>query len=153
MQTQSGLAIVGRYSYLHEADMAKALLDSEDIESWLLDEHQIRHRWHLGAALGGVKLAVTPELAERAAELLAQDFSGSLDSIAEQDLPGHADEICSSCGATARSESVEQRLPGPLQWLVSLSFFLLGTLVPRRRFQVTRHCEDCSHEWSKVERR
>ena len=55
---QSGLEIVGNFWYIHEAELAKALLQSEGIPAWVLDEHQIRMRWHLAAALGGVKVAV-----------------------------------------------------------------------------------------------
>jgi hypothetical protein len=151
--TQSGLAVVGRYSYLHEADLAKAFLESEGIRAWILDEHQIRHRWHLGAALGGVKLAVAPELRERARGLLSEDHSEDLADIPEQRLSPHIDEICQRCGATAEVEQTSQRLPGPIQWLVSLFFLLLGLLVPRRRFAVTRQCASCGNQWSQVERR
>ena len=151
--TQSGLEVVGRYAYLHEADLARAFLASEGIRGWILDEHQIRHRWHLGAALGGVKLAVAPAEGARARGLLAEDRSGDLAEIPEQRLTPHIDEICQRCGATAEAEQVSQRLPGPVQWLVSLGFLLLGALVPRRRFSVTRQCGSCGHEWSRVERR
>jgi len=149
-ERQSGLAIVGRFSYLHEADIAKALLESEGIESWLLDEHQIRHRWFLAGALGGVKVAVAPQFAEQAQALLSQDLSDSLGDLPEQTLPGHPEEHCPQCGATADFETSTQRLPGPFQWLVSFLFLLLGLLVPRRRFTITRRCGRCSHEWSRT---
>ena len=152
-ERQSGLSIVGRFLYLHEADLAKALLNSEGIESWLLDENQIRHRWHLGGALGGIKLAVAPESAERALDLLAQDFSEALQDIPEQSLPAHAEEICPRCGAAAIREVSTQRVPSAIQWLVSLFFLVLGALVPRRRFTVTRHCGGCGQEWSHSDRR
>ena len=152
-ERQSGLAIVGRFSYLHEADLAKSLLESEGIEAWLLDENQIRHRWHLGGALGGVKVAVGPEFAGRALELLARDFSSELVDIPEQGLPAHPTEACPACGASTVHETSTQRAPGPLQWLISLSFLFLGALVPRRRFSVTRACANCSHEWTRRENR
>ncbi len=153
MKTQSGLTIVARYSYLYEADLARSLLESENIESWLFDEHQIRHRWYLAVALGGVKLAVAPDMAEQAAALLAQDYSDLLATIPEQDLPGHPNEVCPRCGSTSRSESTEQKYPGPLQWLGSFLFLLAGALVPRRRFEVTRYCSSCGNTWSQIESR
>ena len=152
-ERQSGLTIVGRFNYLHEADLAKALLASEGIASWLLDEHQIRQRWHLGAALGGVKLAVAPEHAWRARQILDEDHSEHLAAIPEQELPPHPEELCPRCGAEARIESSGQRLPGPFQWLVSLAFLVLGVLVPRRRFDTVRCCEGCGHRWSRAETR
>jgi len=153
MERQSGLSIVGRFAYLHEADLAKALLESEQIRSWLLDENQIRHRWHLGAALGGVKLAVAPNDAERAADLLSQDFSEAIAAIPEQGLAGHPDEVCPRCGSSRVSESSQQRWPGPLQWIASLLFLFLGALVPRRSFEVKRQCADCGCRWSQRETR
>ena len=147
-KNQSGLAIVRSYSYLYEADIAKALLESEGIESWLLDEHQIRQRWHLGLALGGVKLAVSPEFASQAQELLDQDFSECLADIPEQGLAASSEEICPNCGEVAHSETSTRRFPGPIQWVVSLFFLCLGLLVPRRRFIVTRECGSCGTEWS-----
>jgi len=139
--------------YLHEADLSKALLESEGIEAWLLDEHQIRQRWHLGGALGGVKLAVAPEHAWRARQLLAEDHSAHLSEIPEQELPAHPEEICPLCGAEASEESSAQHSPGPIQWVISLVFLVLGVLVPRRRFTTERACGGCGHRWSHVETR
>ena len=147
-KSQSGLAIVRSYSYLYEADIAKALLEYEGIESWIFDEIQIRQQWHLGLALGGIKLAVSPEFAQQAQEILDQDFSDCLEGIPEQDLAASLEEICPKCGEVAQSEASTQRLPSPIQWLVSLFFLLLGLLVPRRRFTVKRECGSCGNEWS-----
>ena len=152
-KNQSGLAVVGRFSFIHEADLAKALLESEGIDSWLLDEHQIRHRWHLGAALGGVKLAVAPEDGPRAVELLAEDRSASLADIEEQALPMHPTEACPRCGGVPNDEVTTQKLPGPIQWAVSLVFLVFGALVPRRRFTTTRHCGECGLDWSEQQTR
>ena len=152
-ERQSGLVIVGRFYYLHEADIARALLESFGIEAWLLDEHQIRQRWFLGGALGGIKLAVAPENGYRARCVLEEDRSGVLDSIDEQALPAHPDECCPRCDSPAASESTTQQLPGPFQWLVSIFFLAIGLLVPRRRFVVTRACGACGYEWSTTESR
>ena len=56
IEHQGGMAIVGRYTYPHEADLARAILELNDIEAWVLDVHQVQTRWHLSAALGGVKV-------------------------------------------------------------------------------------------------
>jgi hypothetical protein len=152
-EQQTGLAVVGSFFYLHEADLAKALLESYGIEAWILDEHQIRQRWHLAGPLGGVKLAVDPQQATRAREILAQDHSDALREIPEQNLPAHPAECCPGCGAAAATETIRQRAPNLLQWLQSILFLGFGFLVPRRRVVVERACGSCGHRWSITERR
>jgi hypothetical protein len=150
---QSGLAVVASFAYLHEADVAKALLDAHGITAWILDEHQIQLRWYLAGAFGGVKVAVDPQQATRAREILREDQSDALREIPEQGLPTDPVERCPQCGAAAGREVIHKRYPGPIQWLVSLLFFALGLLVPRRRFDVERTCELCGFQWSVQENR
>jgi len=152
-QHQSGLSVVRSFLYLHEADIAKALLDSYGIEAFILDEHQIRQRWHLGVALGGVKLAVAPECAYRARQVLEDDHSEALEDIEEQALPAHEDELCPRCGGAQTRSREARTFPGPLQWLESLAFLFIGVLAPRRRVRVSRQCVACTHTWSMVETR
>jgi hypothetical protein len=147
-ERQSGFEVVATFWYLHEADIAKSLLESYGLEPLLLDEHQIRMRWHLAAALGGVKLAVPPEQAARARELLAQDHTAHLSDIEEQSLPAHPEELCPSCGSDQVQRTTKKRLPGPFQWLYALLFLVLGLLVPRRRIQIDEACNACGHSWS-----
>lgn len=149
-ERQSGLEVVATFWYLHQADIAKALLESYALEPLLLDEHQIRMRWHLAAALGGVKLAVPPAQAGRARELLAQDYSASLADIDEQALPAHPEELCPICGSDRTQEHMERRLPGPFQWLSALAFLALGLLVPRHRIWIERACSSCGHSWTET---
>ncbi|MGH0029430.1 MAG: putative signal transducing protein [Myxococcota bacterium] len=151
---QSGLAVVGRFFYLHEADLAKALLESYGIEAWVLDQHLVRMEWHLAGALGGVKLAVAEENAYRARQVLEDDYSEVLDEIEEQQLPAHADECCPRCGSGDTRSRERRAMPGPFQWLVSAAFFLgLGVLVPRRRLRIARECRACGYHWAAEEAR
>jgi len=59
-----------KYMTLPEALLAKSILDSAGIESFLGDQNIIRMDWFLSNALGGVKLRVREEDAEEAAALL-----------------------------------------------------------------------------------
>ncbi len=61
-----------KYMTLPEALLAKTILDSAGIESFLGDQNIIRMDWFLSNALGGVKLRVREEDAEEAATLLDQ---------------------------------------------------------------------------------
>jgi hypothetical protein len=55
-----------------EAAMAQSFLDSEGIPSTLLDETTIATGWMLAGAIGGIKLQVSAEHAERAEFLLVR---------------------------------------------------------------------------------
>lgn len=150
---QSGLTVVRSFLYLHEADIAKALLDSYGIEAFILDEHQVRQRWHLAGAVGGVKLAVADENAYRARQVLEDDYSDVLEDIDEASLPPHEDERCPRCGAASTRAEVKRELPTPREWATSLFFLLFDVLAPRRHVRVKRDCGDCGHVWELRETR
>lgn len=70
---------IRQYMTLPEALLAKSILDSAGIESFLGDQNIIRMDWFLSNALGGVKLRVREEDVEIAMALLNQtraDASG-----------------------------------------------------------------------------
>lgn len=64
------LVMVRRFRDLPDAFVAKSVLDSAEIDSFLADENMIRIDWFISNLLGGVKLMVRPEDAETAAALL-----------------------------------------------------------------------------------
>ncbi|MGG4603753.1 DUF2007 domain-containing protein [Paenalcaligenes sp. Me131] len=66
------LVTISRYSFPHEAYVARALLESEGIPVFLADEHTITMQWLYSNALGGVRLQVPETFAARAVELLAE---------------------------------------------------------------------------------
>jgi hypothetical protein len=66
----SRLVTVGTFSSPWEAQLALACLQGEGIEAVIADEHFFRLYGALSNALGGVRLQVRPEHAERATELL-----------------------------------------------------------------------------------
>ena len=85
---QSGLEIVCRFRYPHEAELARLALEAEGISAWVFD-----------ATKGGAKVAVAPADAPRARTALAEDRSHLLADIPEQSLPAHPDEHCPMCGS------------------------------------------------------
>jgi hypothetical protein len=153
-QRQSGLVVVKACFFLHEADLARALLESYGIEAWILDEHQIRQQWHLAGALGGVKVAVAPECAYRARQVLEEDYSDVVEEVAEADSAREeADARCARCGGPVTRGARRAALPRPHEIAASLLWgaaFLvtLGVVVPRRRFDVTWRCSGCGHAWT-----
>src|SRR5688500_12051630 len=65
------LVTVADFATPAEAQIASNMLAAEGIRVVAQDENMAGTMWHLGSALGGVKLQVAEEDAERAAELLA----------------------------------------------------------------------------------
>lgn len=78
-----GLALVATFQHLYEADVAKALLESYGIEALILDEVQLQQGWAVLGRLAEVRLAVAPEHAYRARQILADDYSDALEEGAE----------------------------------------------------------------------
>jgi hypothetical protein len=72
--------IVARFDTMPEAHIAMGRLEVEGIDAWLADEHLVQTDWLYSIAVGGIKLQVSPEQAQRAIEILNTDYSGELES-------------------------------------------------------------------------
>jgi hypothetical protein len=64
------LVTVETFSSAWEAQLARSCLEAEGIQAIIADEHFLRLYGPLSSTLGGMRLQVRPEEAERAAELL-----------------------------------------------------------------------------------
>src|SRR5215207_2944578 len=64
------LVTVATFTSPWEAQLARARLEAEGIESMIADEHVVRLDWAISNAVGGVKLQVRKEDAESAAAAL-----------------------------------------------------------------------------------
>jgi len=64
--------MIRRYRDLPEATIAKTILDSAGIESFLAEENIVRLDWFYSNLVGGIKLLVRAEDADAARELLDQ---------------------------------------------------------------------------------
>ncbi|WP_456445070.1 putative signal transducing protein [Thiolapillus sp.] len=69
------LVTISSFSLPHEANIAKATLESAGIPAFLADEHTIGMNWFYSNALGGVKLKVPQSFVDEAKELLMLDNS------------------------------------------------------------------------------
>lgn len=77
------LVMVKRFRDLPEAFVAKSILDSAQMDSFLADENIVRIDWLYSNLVGGAKLMVRPEDLEAARALLdesANEASGARDS-------------------------------------------------------------------------
>ncbi len=76
VQVESPRVVTLRHFFtLPEALLAKSILDSAGIQSYLIDENTIRMDWFYSNALGGIKLQVREADATAAAELLDHQAS------------------------------------------------------------------------------
>jgi hypothetical protein len=73
------LVTIASFCFPHEAHIARAKLESENIPVVVADEFTISMQWLYSNALGGVKIQVPPSCVQRAIEILAQDDSDLLD--------------------------------------------------------------------------
>ena len=141
--------MVGRFYFPYEAHIARATLEAERIPAWVYDEHQVQMRWFIAHALGGVRVAVRPDDAERAREILAEDRS-ALAEEATLSLPVSDADLtpCPRCARTETSSKRHLEPPTELQWLGMLVLFLLGTAAPERRHREEYRCNGCGHTWT-----
>lgn len=58
---QSGFEIVVVTELPYEAELARARLEAQGIDAWVLDADQVRMQWHVAGAIGGVKVGVHPD--------------------------------------------------------------------------------------------
>ena len=145
MPIADDLEIVASYTFPYEADLARSLLEANEIPAWVIDALQVQQRWYISRALGGVRVAVPRARAEEARALLAQDHSAAVEDEPVSVLSGAAEETCRRCGATAR---VSRRRLGPR--LLDLAIALV-MLAPIRRSRAAYACPACGHQWSRDE--
>jgi hypothetical protein len=65
------LITVATYWLPYEADIARALLESEGIATFVADEHLIHMNWLYSNAIGGIKIQIAEPDVELAREILA----------------------------------------------------------------------------------
>lgn len=90
-----GPVVIGRYRILPEALVAKSILDSAEIKSFLADENLVRLGFHLDL-LGGAKLMVCAEDAETAKKLLEEKIP---EKITVTGVGEYAQPRCPQCGS------------------------------------------------------
>jgi hypothetical protein len=140
---------VAHFFNLDDAYLARLRLDEEDIPCFIADEHVTGMLWHYAVALGGAKIKVPIESAERAADTLASNVQAS-----NAEFVSHVG-TCPRCRSThLRRGRTARRMLGmfmlvayflvinPLVALIGIAagvYFIVTTL--------TTVCEECGYEW------
>ena len=97
------LVEIRSYIDLPLAELAKSKLESEGIYCFLHSKYHIGLKWYISQALGGVRVLVIREDAERAIEVLDTDESEILKTI--DFPPPDTGDYCYNCG----SENLKQK--------------------------------------------
>ncbi|CAH0538885.1 DUF2007 domain-containing protein [Vibrio marisflavi] len=129
---------VARFSFPHEAYIAKASLEAAGIDSFVADEHTINMQWLYSNAMGGVRLLVREVDLDSAVELLNTDFS---ESVVYQESQLGIDH-CPNCGSDKLVPFTQGKKPA------FIVFILLG--FPLFFYKHGYRCEQCGEFTEKV---
>ncbi len=105
---------IARFSTPVEARIAWSRLDAAGIPAFVADEHTINMQWLYSDALGGVRLQVPAEWADRARELLASE--AQLPEVPPEQ-PG--EPRCPHCGGREFGPGTRGRRMAFLTWLLA----------------------------------
>ena len=126
------------------AHIARGFLDSAGIPAEVADEYVVGIHWLYSNAVGGVKLNVPEEHAERASSLLAGQSEDSIDETVEyRSIPGGGD-LCPCCGTENIAPS---KLAGRVKGLLLLGVLPTIPAVPFLLWSSTWRCRECDHRW------
>lgn len=129
---------VATYREPHAAHIARAALEAEGIPAFVVHENLVGLDWMLSQALGGVKVQVAGERAERARAVLREDRSGDLEDVPEASLPLEAEDACPRCGSSAIQPAPEERRAKALSLLLNVPF-----TYHRHHWR----CQACGADW------
>ena len=128
------LTVVARFSFPHEAQIARASIESAGIPATIADEHTISIQWLYSNALGGVKVLVPEEHLEVAKSILNTNFA----TIVEEEF-GLTQTTCSRCGSDETKPYTKGKKPA------FLVFILLG--FPIFFYKHGIKCNACGYFW------
>jgi hypothetical protein len=131
-----GPVMVGRYRDSGEAMVAKSMLDSAGIESFLGDENLVRLDWFYSNLVRGIKLMVREEDAESARKLLGESIPEKFDvaGVGEYAQPQYP-----------KCKSLDVSFDGLNKQIAYAGLLFLGLPIPVNR--KGGKCHMCGHQW------
>jgi hypothetical protein len=126
---------IRQFRDLPEALLAKGILESAGIQTYLIDENMIRLNWFRSNFFGGIKLQVCSEDAEAASEILGQPIPEVLDIEGVGNFEQPECPRCQSLDVTFEE----------LNKLLSYGSAYLGIPIPVQKRGWT--CHACGNEW------
>lgn len=128
------LVVVGAFTSVHQAELARSVLEAAGIETVLADEHVVSMHWMYSNAIGGVKVLVSEERLDEARTVL-ESRAEDVDPPTMPEKGGPAGETCERCGASDFGSRLSFGAIAAVSWIalgIPLGF-------PKRR----RYCRQC----------
>lgn len=125
------------YNNYIEAHIAKGVLEEQNIRCWLKDENTVTIDPILTNAIGGIKVMVAKQDAQRGWEILTQLKKEQKMAV-----------ICPSCGSNNIELVSTPRKP--INWISAISTFFLGDFA--MTIEKVNHCFECKHEFPEAEK-
>jgi hypothetical protein len=127
---------IATYSQPLEARVALTRLEDSGIEAFLADENLVTINWMWSNAVGGIKLQVDVEDANRASEALALNAADGASADVED---SDSEDACPQCGSAAVGQDRYHRRLVVTSWLV--------LPLPRPFLGSRRRCQACGLRW------
>ncbi len=127
--------LLNAYPNYVDAHIARGVLEEQGISCWLKDENTVTIDPILTNAVGGIKLMVAKDQAQRAWGILEALRKEQKQSI-----------VCPKCGSHNTEFVSTPRKP--MNWISSITTFFLGDYaIPVDR---VHHCFDCGYEFTQT---
>lgn len=135
---QRELVTVAKYRDMPEALVARSVLEAESIECFLADENTVRMDWLWSNLIGGMRLQVDVEDAERAREVLSQPMP---ETIAFDEDQNFDQPLCPACGSLrVISDDADRKV-------LAMSLLVSVPLPHKRPTENKLRCQDCGLRW------
>jgi Putative prokaryotic signal transducing protein len=143
------LITITKFLSLGEAKLAQGKLVSAGIAAFVCDENMHAMNWHMGMALGGIRLQVPDSQVVRALEVLDDFEPNSSDAVEADDGDEEEMEEVACCPECESLEIREVASPQPRQitlWSAAIPF-------PDALPQAVRHwkCLVCGYQWREAD--
>jgi len=129
------LVTIRQFRDLPEALLAKGSLESAGIQCFLRDDNLVRLDWFISNFIGGIKLAVQPEDADNARQLLDEPI---LEGLYVEGIGLYEQPRCPKC------QSLDVNFRELDHSIAYLSAFLRVPMPVQRK---AWRCHDCDAEW------
>ncbi|HUI85117.1 MAG TPA: hypothetical protein VL240_12885 [Candidatus Binatia bacterium] len=142
------LVTISKFLSLGEAKLAQGKLVSAGISAFVCDENMHAMNWHMGMALGGIRLQVPDSQVVRALEVL-DDFEPeeSVGVALEDEEDDELEEV--SCCPECESLEIREVTSSPRQ--IALWSSAIPIPEPPAQFMRRWKCLMCGYQWREAE--
>jgi len=134
------LITVVSYINAWDARITSGRLEAEGIPTVLVDENYVLQNWAISQALGGVKIQVPVEHADKAKEIISALSKGEFAKILDVKSDNAAMPTCPKCTSHETKPKFTLR-----SWMLMLATLIAGAGYPARRN--LQKCQRCGYEW------